>query len=102
MGLVDELLELLGVLLEGLELLGELLEAESIVCILLLLLEGLDDIKIHVQVGRLGVVVDGFLLSPLEALVGFAPQVETTVLVTGPKSEVHEATYVPDLGESLL
>ena len=59
--------------LEGLELLGELLEAESIVFILLLLLEGRNDITIHVQVGRLGVEVGGYLLSPLEALVGFDP-----------------------------
>ena len=88
--------------LEALELLGELLEAESIVFILLLLLEGLDDIKIHVQVGRLGVEVGGYLLSPLEALVGFDPQVEAAVLVAGPQSEVPEATHVPDLGEGLL
>ena len=69
---------------------------------MLLLLEGLDDIKIHVQVGRLGVEVGGYLLSPLEALVGFAPQVEAAVLVTRPQSEMPEATHVPDLGEGFL
>ena len=84
--------------LEDLELLGELLEAESVIFILLLLLEGRDDIRIHVQVGRLGVEVGGYLLSTLEALVCFAPQVEAAVLVSGPQSEVPEATHVPDLG----
>ena len=71
-------------LLEGLELLSQLLEAKSIVFILLLLLEGRDDITIHVQVGRLGVKVGCYLLRPLKALVGFAPQVEAAVLVTRP------------------
>ena len=88
--------------LEDLELLGELLEAESVIFILLLLLEGRDDIRIHVQVGRLGVEVGGYLLSTLEALVGFAPQVEAAVLVAGPQSEVLEGTHVPDLGEGLI
>ena len=88
--------------LEGLELLGELLETECVVLLLLLLLEGRDDVTIHVQVGRLGVEEGGDLIAPLEALVGFDPHVEAAVLVAGSQSEVPEATHVPDLGEGLL
>ena len=88
--------------LEGLELLGELLEAKCVVLLLLLRLEGRDDLRLDVEVGQLGVKIGGDPVAPLEAFVGFASQVEAAVLVAGAQSEVPEATHVPDLGEGLL
>ena len=61
--------------LEGLELLGELLEAERVVLLLLLRLEHLDLGLTDVHVRTLGVEVGGDIIVPLEAFVGFAPQV---------------------------
>ena len=61
--------------LEGFELLGELLEAERVVLLLLLRLEHLDLGLTDVHVRTLGVEVGGDIIVPLEAFVGFAPQV---------------------------